>query len=67
LPQDKDGPDKNNPGSLPDLTNFHVNASPLSGHQAMENEDQGSYSSVRDPGNMTGLGGRLIYATASRL
>ncbi|XP_059081950.1 CREB-regulated transcription coactivator 1-like [Tigriopus californicus] len=54
LPQDKDGPDKNNPGSLPDLTNFHVNASPLSGHQAMENEDQGSYSSSPATGNSPG-------------
>eukprot|EP00095_Tigriopus_kingsejongensis_P004128 maker-scaffold122_size333723-snap-gene-2.37 protein:Tk04128 transcript:maker-scaffold122_size333723-snap-gene-2.37-mRNA-1 annotation:"conserved hypothetical protein" len=50
LPQDKDGADtKNNPGSLPDLTNFHVNTSPASvgGHTSMENEDHGSpYSSV---------------------
>ena len=48
LPHDKDMLDKSNkPGSLPDLTNFHVNAAP-SPHQNLEGDDLGSpYSSVR--------------------
>ena len=49
LPHDSDLSDKNKPGSLPDLTNFHVNANAPVTSLLGDGEDQGSpYSSVSD-------------------